>query len=1228
MRAVFVTIMAGAIIGPALAQVPASAPAPGSASVRLEDWGRIATAASRILEWKVAVPASAFRGLTFSEAAGKADALGVAFIEGFSTQDLSPEIPKKLDYHLAPGEVKAVQDRLRALNLGMPVYVTATIGPDEKSSRQLFEFAKALNVETIVSDPAPESLAAIDKLANEFGVSVALHNGSPKSLLSAVEGRSKRIGVCADIGNWVRDGTNPLDGLALVKDRLIAVELNGTEGVPGFLRAIYRMGLKPLPITVDSSAGLARALEDFENALRPIMVERVAEIARTAAIRGPDKLTPEERQAIEAALPRQAPAKPKKPRKLLVMDLNVAYPGHRTIPNENFALETMGKTTGAYEAVFNNDLDNLKYGKIKQFDAVFLNNTVGMIFVDPEVRAGLLRFVREGGGLAGNHGVSHASMDWPEFGEMIGTWHGVHREATELATVKIDDPNSPLTAAFGGREFAYHDEYFRFPTGPYSRDKLHVLLSMDVAKTDMNQGRACAQPCVRADNDYAVSWIQSYGKGRTFFLTLGHNPTLFTTPALAQFVLAGIQFILGDLEADTTPSAKLANAPRPKHQSSEIEPLLAKVAVYEYGADPDAIVAFNELVEDLQGSPVQRQALETRLLQFLQSNATLAGKETAFKELALIGTEVSIPVLTPMLARVETAEMARYALGAIPGAAVDDALRKSLGQAPNDRIKIGIINSLGHRQDPKAVPALAALALSANPEVAAAAVSALANIADRPALDALAAARSKASSPLRDLVAEAYVACADRFAARGEKAAAVTVYKQMLAPGEPGRVRTRALVGLAAAEGKNAVPALTAEIECKDPAVQTVAIQLLNGLPGSDITRVLVSEFPKVPASGQAHLLTALANRGDASARPAMLAAVKSSTPTVRAAALAGLGKLGDESSVKVLAEAAAAGQGLEQSAARRSLYTLRGRGIDQEIIAELGSASGKVKLELIAAVGERVAVSAADALTREAQGTDPEVRREALRALRNVGGAAQTAGLLDVLLKASTAAERRDAALTLGTVLRRAQPAPIGAVISAYNNTSALQSRLSLLDVMGQVSSVQALALLRETIQDANPEIARGAILALTAWNDGTPLMDLLNLAQSVSRSLQAAGEAIDSQASLPPGYVSPNGAGRAARGGRGGPPTSNIQVLALRGCLKLMVLPSQRTPSESGRLLSEAMAVSTQTNEKLSILSLLPSFPSQESLAVAQAATRDPAVANEAKVATDQVTEALRLK
>ena len=176
------------------------------------------TAASPLLGWKVGVRANAFRGLTFFEAAGKADELGLASIEGFSTQKLSPDIPKNLDYNLAPGEVRAVTDRLRALNLRMPAYFTATIGPDENASRKLFEFAKALGIETVVSGPAPESLTAIDQLANEFGINVALSRDArayrnPKSVLAAVEGRSKRIGAYADLDAWIAEGIKPLDGL-------------------------------------------------------------------------------------------------------------------------------------------------------------------------------------------------------------------------------------------------------------------------------------------------------------------------------------------------------------------------------------------------------------------------------------------------------------------------------------------------------------------------------------------------------------------------------------------------------------------------------------------------------------------------------------------------------------------------------------------------------------------------------------------------------------------------------------------------------------------------------------------------------------------------------------------------------------------------------------------------------------------------------------------------------
>ena len=654
---------------------------------------------------------------------------------------------------------------------------------------------------------------------------------------------------------------------------------------------------------------------------------------------------------------------------------------------------------------------------------------------------------------------------------------------------------------------------------------------------------------------------------------------------------------------------------RPAHTAAEIDRLLARIATYEIGANPAPPIEFDELVEQSLASADFRKVIETRLLQFLQGKATAAGKDVAFRALSLVGTNASIPVLARLLTRVETAEMARYALAAIPGPAADEALRKSLGQAPNLQIRIGIVGSLGHRKDTNSVSALAALVSYTDPELTGAVVAALANIADRPSLDALAAVRSKASGQVRDLAAEAYVACADQFAARGEKATAVSVYKQMIAPGEPQMTRTRALASLTAAEGKDALPWLTAAIESGDTQMQLVAIRLLNGISGPDITRALVAEMPKVPPLAQVHLLTALAWRGDVAARPAVLAALRSDVPEVRAAALAGLGKLGDESSVMVLAEAAAAGKDPEQSAARRSLAELRGSGIDHALVMALGSASGNVKAELIAAAGERASGTAADALAQAAHQQDPDARRAALRALRNVGGAGQAAALLDLLVKAPTAAERRDATQTLAMVLRRSPYPPVGEVIRAYQATSSIDARLSLIEVMGQTSSDEALPLLRSSVHDANPQIARAAVLALSGWDTPAPLMDLLNLAKGGPRTVP-----IDQPDPLVAGAV-------AGRGG-GAPPTNSMQVLALRGVLKLMLAPAQRPVSESGRMLGESMRLASQTAEKISILSMLPYFPSKESLEVAQAAVRDAAVANEAKVAVAQLQEALKLK
>ena len=147
-------------------------------------------------------------------------------------------------------------------------------------------------------------------------------------------------------------------------------------------------------------------------------------------------------------------------------------------------LQLIAKYTGAYEPIFDNNLDNLKYPRIRQYDAVFLNSVVGPVFSDPEVLDGLIRYVREGGGVAGLHGTTFASQDLREFGELMGAQEGPHQYNGEPGTLKIDDPASPLTKHFGGKGFSMMDEFYHFPmTGPYTREKLHVLLSVDADKT-------------------------------------------------------------------------------------------------------------------------------------------------------------------------------------------------------------------------------------------------------------------------------------------------------------------------------------------------------------------------------------------------------------------------------------------------------------------------------------------------------------------------------------------------------------------------------------------------------------------------------------------------------------------------------------------------------------------------------------------------------------------------
>ena len=145
---------------------------------------------------------------------------------------------------------------------------------------------------------------------------------------------------------------------------------------------------------------------------------------------------------------------------------------------------------------------------------------------------------------------------WPEFNQIIGGYFKFHWVYPQLITVKIDDPKSPLTAMFHGEEYQIHDETYTFAQDSFSRRNVHVLTSIDNAK--MSDEDKAKEPAAtkRTDGDYALSYIRREGKGRVFYEAHGHSETIYAMGPFLAHMLAGIQYALGDLKADDTPSQR------------------------------------------------------------------------------------------------------------------------------------------------------------------------------------------------------------------------------------------------------------------------------------------------------------------------------------------------------------------------------------------------------------------------------------------------------------------------------------------------------------------------------------------------------------------------------------------------------------------------------------------------------------------------------------------------
>jgi len=181
--------------------------------------------------WKQAVQAWSFNRFTFYEAIDKASSIGIKYIEAYSGQKLSKDHPNVKTGPGMSADMRAeVKKKLAAADVKIINFGVVGLPNNEKECRKVFDYAKDMGIETIVSEPPFEALGMIDKLCQEYKIKVALHNHpkpsiyyDPDTVLKACKGRSKWIGACADTGHWVRSGFDPVECLKKLDGKIISL---------------------------------------------------------------------------------------------------------------------------------------------------------------------------------------------------------------------------------------------------------------------------------------------------------------------------------------------------------------------------------------------------------------------------------------------------------------------------------------------------------------------------------------------------------------------------------------------------------------------------------------------------------------------------------------------------------------------------------------------------------------------------------------------------------------------------------------------------------------------------------------------------------------------------------------------------------------------------------------------------------------------------------------------
>ncbi|MCX6996712.1 MAG: sugar phosphate isomerase/epimerase [Kiritimatiellaeota bacterium] len=220
-------------------------------------------------DWKIGLQCWTFNGKSLVSTIDYCAQNGIQHLEIYPGQKIGEGFAGKSGHTMSVEECGKLQAILKQKGVSLLSYGVVRAG-NEKEWREIFDFAKRMGLQTIIAEPGQNQMEMLDKLTEEYGVKVGIHNHgepTPDQVAKLLAGRSSRIGIAPDNGHWSRRGFDNLESLKRFEGRILSIHLKdlnaakrdvpygaGTVPVAGILAYLDQADYKG-PIIIEYESG-------------------------------------------------------------------------------------------------------------------------------------------------------------------------------------------------------------------------------------------------------------------------------------------------------------------------------------------------------------------------------------------------------------------------------------------------------------------------------------------------------------------------------------------------------------------------------------------------------------------------------------------------------------------------------------------------------------------------------------------------------------------------------------------------------------------------------------------------------------------------------------------------------------------------------------------------------------------------------------------------------------